>query len=693
MPSLLKSSRLNNRELSWLRFNFRVLEEGRRKTNPLLERLKFLSIVASNLDEFFEVRVSGLEQQLTAQSSPIDNSGLTQETILNRIYRGTNYLVKRLYSTWNQEILPGLAQEEIFILSYSELADEQKEYLNRLYYKEIHPILTPIKIDPAHPFPWIINKALCIAVVFESNVPNQIEFGVVTVPRILPRIIKIPTIKESPPTFILISEIIQENLDELFKGYNIHSKAPFRITRNSNLYLNEEEASDLFEAIKTELHNQKKGDAVRLEIREYATPELIEQLCDIFNLRKNQVHFADGPVNFNRLMSLYEMVDRADLKYELFSPKRPKWLQGEENIFQKIQEQDLLLHHPYQSFQPVVHFLEKASHDKDVLAIKMTLYRTATDSPLIHALIKAAENGKEVTVVVELKARFDEASNVAWAKYLLDNGVHVVYGLLGLKTHCKLLLIIRREGKNIVKYSHIGTGNYNPKTALFYSDISLFTCHSSIVRDVVEVFNFLTSRSKEPSFNQLLVAPDFMLKKFLKMIAEEIKAAKEGKKALIIFKVNGLQEISIIEALYKASQAGVKIHGIVRGICCLKPGRKNYSENIHIRSIIGRFLEHTRIYYFENSKPKLYIGSADFMPRNLRRRVEVVTPILDPNIAKEITNGILALQLQDNVDTRILNPKSKKNKIQKRFSSQKTFMQLAEGKKHVLPKIEEKIFE
>ncbi len=688
---MIKSARLNNRELSWLRFNFRVLEEGRRKTNPLLERLKFLSIVASNLDEFFEVRVSGLEQQLTAQSPPADSSGLTQEKILNRIYRGTSYLVRLLYSTWNQEILPGLAQEKIFILSHSDLSNEQKEYLQRLYYKEIHPILTPIKIDPAHPFPWIINKALCIAVVFQSEIANQIEFGVVTVPGILPRIIRIPALKGKPPTFILISEIIQENLDELFKGYIIHSKAPFRITRNSNLYLNEEETSDLLEAIKVELHNRKKGDAVRLEIREYATTDLIKQLCTIFNLRQNQVHFANGPVNFNRLMSLYSMVDRADLKYEPFSSKQPKWFQREKNIFQKIQEQDLLLHHPYQSFQPVIHFLEKASEDKDVLAIKMTLYRTVTDSPFIHALIKAAQNGKEVTVVVELKARFDEASNVAWAKYLLDNGVHVVYGLLGLKTHCKLLLVIRKEGNGIVKYSHIGTGNYNPKTALLYSDISLFTCHADIMRDVVEVFNFLTSRSKELRCKKLLVAPNFMLKKFLKMIDEEIKIAKEGKKALIIFKVNGLQETSIIEALYKASEAGVKVYGIVRGICCLKPGRKQYSENIQIRSIIGRFLEHTRIYYFENSKPKLYMGSADLMSRNLRRRVEVLTPILDKNITEEIIRDILELQLQDNVDARILNPLSKETTTKRRFSSQKAFIQLAEDKKNVLPKGLEKI--
>ncbi len=686
LTPLIEHSRFTNRELSWLKFNFRVLEEGRRKKNPLLERLKFLSIVASNLDEFFEIRVAGLEQQLAAENQSVDNSGLTPEKILNRVYRGTNYLVKLLYFTWNYEILPGLAKEEIFILSYSQLSFEQKKYLNQLYYEEIYPVLTPIKIDSAHPFPWIINKALCIAVVFESSVPNKIELGVVTVPRILPRIIKIPSIKGKPSAFILISEIIQENLDGLFKGYNIRFKTSFRVTRNSNLYLNEEEASDLLEAIKAELHNRKKGDAVRLEIRKNATPELIEQLCIIFNLKKNHVYFSDGPVNFNRLMSLYEMLDRVDLKYKTFYPYQLKWLREKENIFQKIKEKDILLHHPYQSFQPIIYFLEKAAHDKDVLAIKMTLYRTATDSPLIHALIDAAQNNKEVTVVVELKASFDEASNVAWAKYLLDNGVHVVYGLLRLKTHCKLLLIIRKEAKKIVKYVHIGTGNYNPKTASMYTDMSLFTSHLEIIKDVVEVFNFLTSLSKKPNFKRLLVAPNFMLNKFLRMIDREIKATKEGKKGLIIFKVNALQETSIINALYKASEAGVQIYGIVRGICCLKPGRKGYSENIYIKSIIGRFLEHTRIYYFANSKPNLYIGSADWMPRNLHHRIEIATPILDKNIHNRIIHEILEFQLQDNVDARVINAKTKEGMSSTLFSSQKTFISLSQGKKITLPR-------
>ena len=693
MLSLLEYSRFANRELSWLRFNFRVLEEGRRKKNPLLERLKFLAIAASNLDEFFEVRVSSLEQKFAAKSASVDNSGLTPEKALNRIYRGVNHLVKLLYNIWNQEILPALSNEGIFVLSYSNLSSDQKEYLNRLYYEEIHPVLTPIKIDPAHPFPWIINKALCIAVVFESSIRNEIEFGVVTVPRILPRVIKIPSLKGSPSAFILISEIIQENLDELFKGYVIQSKAPFRITRNSNLYLNEEEVSDLSEAIKIELHNRKRGDAVRLEIHQYASTELVEQLCSIFHLRENQVQFASGPVNFNRLMSLYEMLDRVDLKYKLFEPQQPKWFQEKENIFQKIKENDILLHHPYDSFELVVHFLEKAAQDKDVLAIKMTLYRTATDSPLINALIDSARNGKEVTVVVELKARFDEASNVAWAKYLLDNGVHVVYGLLGLKTHCKLLLVVRKEGKKIVEYAHVGTGNYNQKTASSYIDISLFTCRLEIMRDIVEVFNFLTSRSKEPLFKKFIISPRFMLNRFLRMIEKEIKAAKEGKKSLIVFKVNGLQEPAIVDALYKASEAGVKIYGIVRGICCLKPGRKGYSQNIQIKSIVGRFLEHTRIYYFENSKPKVYIGSADWLPRNLHRRVEVITPILDEKITHRVIHEILEFQLQDNVDARTLNPKKKEKKTAgKAFSSQEAFMELAKNKKVNLPANRNKIF-
>ena len=504
-----------NRELSWLRFNFRVLQEAARKTNPLLERLKFLSIVASNLDEFFEVRVSALEQKVASKSTAKDIAGLTSSQILDVLYKGIDYLVKRLYQNWNQDILVNLAKEGFPVLGYHELSNKQREYLAKMYHEEFHPILTPIKIDVTHPFPWIINKALCIAVALDTQ-GNEADIGVVTVPSLLPRVIKIPALQGQKAALVFLSVIIEENLDALFKGYQIHAKAPFRVTRNSNLYLNEEEASDLLEAIETELHNRKKGDAVRLEIRAGAPETLIKQLRKVFQLRDRQVHRVKGPVNFNRVMSVYEMIEEENLKYSPFSPREPEWLINQENIFQKIKEKDLILHHPYDSFKPVIQFVQKAVKDPHILAIKMTLYRTATDSPLMHALIQAARAGKEVTVVVELKARFDEASNITWAKYLLDNGVHVVYGLLSLKTHCKLILLIRKESKKVVEYAHIGTGNYNEETAVYYTDISLFTCKKEITTDVVEVFNFLTSQSKHPHFKKLFVAPYFNEKEIFK---------------------------------------------------------------------------------------------------------------------------------------------------------------------------------
>ncbi len=676
----LRKNYLINRDLSWLRFNSRVLLESKRTTNPLLERVKFLAIAANNLDEFFEIRIAGLEQQKESNQYSIDPSGYTPKQILVRVYRVVSRLVKELYDTWNHVLVPVLEKEGVHIKQYKTLVAKQKEYIDKIFLDQFYPILTPIKVDPAHPFPWIVNKALCIAAIFETSNPKRSQIGVVTVPSILPEAIKLPSVDGQKHSFVLLSEIIRENLDVLFKGFNIREKVSFRVTRNSNLYLNEEEAQDILKAIETELHNRKKGDVVRLEIKKGASSELINMLLDYFHLDASQVHTVDGPVNLYRLMSLYEMIDDPVLKFPRFSSYEPDWFLEKENIFQRIQKGDFILHHPYETFKPVVHMLEMAATDPKVLAIKMTLYRTDTDSPLMHSLINAAKNGKEVTVVVELKARFDEASNVAWAKHLLDNGVNVVYGILGLKTHCKLLLIIRKESKDkLIKYAHIGTGNYNEKTAALYADLSLFTNNIEVTEDVLEVFNFLTSQSKEPRFNKLWISPSFMLKRFLTLIEKETLAAQKNKKAKIIFKVNALQEPEIIEAIHKAAEAGVEILGIVRGICCFRYRPTEFS-NIKIKSIVGRYLEHSRIFYFHNSKPyRLFISSADWMPRNLKKRVEVAVPIVDPKIEKHILTEILECQLKDNFDAQEVGRtwKTPKEKNSQYFSCQEAFMEKA----------------
>ena len=676
-----------NRELSWLKFNYRVLQEGMRKSNPLLERLKFLAIVANNLDEFFEIRVAMLEQKLASNlNSASAPDKLTSSQVLTRIYRLVGKLLQDLYHSWNEDILKSLAEENYAIINHREFTPKQREFVDKYFEDKLYPVLTPIKIDSAHPFPWVINKALCIAALLKHDDDDDFQLGVITIPRVLPRVLKLPADGGNMKAFTFVTEIVEANMDKMFKGYQILGQAPFRITRNSNLYFDEEEESNLLKAVENELANRRKGDAVRMEIHKDAPELLISDLRRFFKLRPEQTNKVNGPVNFNRVMALYKMIDRTDLKEHSFVPAKPEWYKNNENIFNRIRERDILLHHPYESFAPVLHLLKKASVDPAVLAIKITLYRTGDESPIIKSLIAAASNGKEVTVVLELMARFDEQSNVTWAKHLLDHGVHVVYGLLGYKTHSKLMLIVREEDDKLVKYMHIGTGNYNESTARLYTDLSLFTCKENISRDILEIFTVLTSQSRKPSFDSLMVSPFNMIQKFLEKIENEIQAVKEGREGRIIFKVNSLQDETIIKALYRASIAGVKIIGIVRGICCLKPGRKGYSENISIRSIVGRFLEHARIFYFENSRPhRLFIGSADWMPRNLRRRVEVITPIQDKDIENRILNEVLELQLQDTHDARVSGKFWKLPTDEELaddangfFSSQQEFMRLAE---------------
>lgn len=665
-----------NRELSWLRFNFRVLQEGLRQTNPLLERLKFLAIVANNLDEFFEVRVAGLEQKLASDIATSAADGLTPKQSLKRIYRMVGIMLDRLYGAWHKDILTNLRQEGYGVLNHDEYSERQMEFVETYFQEKLYPVLTPIKIDSAHPFPWVINKALCIAALLQQADEEEYQLGVITIPRVLPRIITLPSDSRYKQSFTFLPQVVEANIRYLFKGYNILGVAPFRITRNSNLYLNEEEESNLLRAVEKELLNRRKGDAVRMEIRQ-GSPQIAEELRKFFHLRHDQVNQLNGPVNFNRVMALYKLIDRNDLKDASYAPRDPEWL-GNESIFAKIREKDILLHHPYDSFHPILHLIEKAASDPNVLSIKITLYRTGDESPIINSLLRAASNGKEVTVVLELMARFDEASNVVWAKHLLEHGVHVVYGLLGYKTHCKLMMIVREEGNRIMKYVHVGTGNYNEQTARLYTDLSIFTCREELTQEVLEVFNVLTSQSRNPQFEALIVSPFNSMNRFLELIDAEAAAARAGKPARIFFKVNALQEDDIVRALYRASMAGVQIHGIVRGICCLKAGRRPYSENIRISSIVSRFLEHSRIYYFENAPHRIYIGSADWMPRNLRRRVEVVAPILDPDIEKEV-RSILELQLADTYDSRVAGkawsaPSREDLESGARFSAQHYFM-------------------
>lgn len=673
-----------NRELSWLQFNQRVLQEGVRKSNPLLERLKFLAITANNLDEFFEVRVAGYEQKRDSKIVSVREDGYTPTEVLDRIYKIVSHLIHDLYGAWNNEIIPELEAEGYQILPYRDLNPEQREYAEKHFLENLMPVLTPIKVDPAHPFPWVINKALCVATLLDYNEDEAYKIGVVTVPRIIPRIIRFPEIKGQPKTFSFLSEVVKGNIHHLFKGYAIHGPASFRITRNSNLYLNEEEVSDLLEAIEAELHNRMKGEAVRMEISHDAPGALVNILREHFHLHDRQIHKVKGPVNFNRVMAFYKWIDRPDLKQEPFAPADPEWMITGENIFNKIREKDIMLYHPYDSYTPVLHFLTTAARDPNVQAIKITLYRTTDDSPIIKALIEAAQNGKEVTVVMELKARFDEESNATWARFLQDNGVHVVYGLLGLKTHCKTILIIRWEEDRLVKYAHVGTGNYNESTARLYTDLSMFTWRSEITRDLVEVFTMLTSQSREARFNHILVSPEGILPNFVKFVENEIEAARQGKAARIIFKVNSLLDIEIVEALYRAAEAGVKIYGIVRGICALRPRSEKYSKNIKIVSIVSRFLEHARIYYFENSPAhKFYIGSADLMPRNLRRRVEILAPVMDADHQKMLMN-ILEEQLNDTHDGRVLRkhwipPEERNGHPDNFFSSQQARMRMAQG--------------
>jgi len=645
---------LINRDVSWLAFNRRVLEEANDEGNPLLERVKFLAISASNLDEFFEIRVAGMMQQIEDGYNEAGPDGVTLTEKRDLLNKQTHAFVDDQYECWNSHLRPLLAQNGIRLLGLGDLDTDQMRFVNEYCERELDPLLTPVTVDPAHPFPRVINKALCLGFLLRRRRRSSLTYtGVVSVPRALPRLVRLPS--NGTDDFIFLADLVAHHAVRMYHGYDIVSSAPFRVTRNSNLYLAEEEARSLLESVRAELHNRRKGDAVRLEIEADADPEIIERLRTVFELDPWQVFPVNGPVNLSRLFNIFDQVNRPDLKYRSFAPRELRLTAKSKDLFEELRNHDVLLHHPYDCYDAVVSFIESAAKDDKVLSIKQTLYRTSEHSLIVPSLIEAASR-TEVTAVVELKARFDEASNIRWARDLEDAGVQVFHGLVGLKTHCKLSLIVRRDPDGVPRsYAHIGTGNYNTTTARIYTDLSLFTANPEITRAVHDVFSFLTAYAENPSYEPLLVAPLDLAEKCVALIEREAEHARRGNPARIIAKMNALLDKRIIHALYRASQAGVQIDLIVRGICALRAGVRGVSDNIRVRSIVGRFLEHSRIYCFANGgDEEIYIGSADWMPRNLYERVEVLVPLRDAMVRERVQREILDAYLADNRKARVL---------------------------------------
>src|SRR5712692_8657001 len=643
-----------NRESSWLAFDWRVLEEAQDEQNPLLERVKFLSISASNLDEFFEVRVAGLVQQLEDGYTDAGPDGLTLLEERELVNRQTHEFVDEQYLCWNEKLRPALAEKGIRVLGLHELDSKANEFIAEYCEKELDPLLTPVTVDPAHPFPRVINKALCVAFLLRRRRRSALTYtGVVTVPRALPRLVRLPS--DGTDDFIFLADLVAFHASRMYHGYDIVSSAAFRVTRNSNLYLAEEESRNLLESVRTELHNRRKGDAVRLEIEADADPEIIERLRTNFELEPWQVFSVHGPVNLSRLFNIYEQTAHPELKFKTFVPRELRLTAKSQDLFEELRRHDVLLHHPFDAYDAVVSFIEAAAEDPRVLSIKQTLYRTSEHSLIVPALISAATK-KEVTAVVELKARFDEASNIRWARDLEDAGVQVFHGLVGLKTHCKLSLLVRRDPDGVTRrYAHLGTGNYNASTAKIYTDLSLLTADPEITGAVHDVFSFLTAYAEHPNYHPLLVAPLDLAEQCFALIEREANHARQGRPARIIAKMNALLDRNVVRALYRASQAGVDIDLLVRGICSLRPGIRGISDRIRVRSIVGRFLEHSRIYYFENGgEPEVYLGSADWMSRNLHERVEVLFPLKNPLLRDRVVHEILAAYLADNMKARFL---------------------------------------
>ena len=646
-----------NRELGQLAFNRRVLAQAQNRATPLLERLRFLCIVSSNLDEFFEIRVSGLKAEIEAGSPPIGPERMRPDQVFAQVARETQDLVKSQYQLLNEEVLPGLESQGIRFLRRADFSAAQADWIKAHFFREVMPILTPIGLDPAHPFPRVLNKSLNFAVELEGKdaFGRNSGIAIVQAPRVLPRVIRLPReIAGAEYDYVFLSSILHAHVSELFAGMKVADSYQFRVTRNSELFVDEEEVKDLRAALRGELPHRQFGDEVRLEISENCAPQIADFLLAQFNLGAEDLYRVDGPVNLARLINVPDWVNRPDLKFPAFRPSLPAQLERkaemlDADVMAAVREGDILLYHPFQSFQPVIAFLQQAARDPHVAAIKMTVYRTGAESELMEILIAAARSGKEVTVVLELLARFDEEANINWAQRLEEVGAHVVYGVVGHKTHAKMLMVVRREEERLRRYVHLSTGNYHPRTTKLYTDWGLFTCNEEIGADVSDVFIQLTGLGRATKLKHLWLSPFTLHKQVLRAINNETRHAVEGKKGRIIAKMNALLEPEIIAALHDASQAGVEIELLVRGVCALKPGVPGVSENIRVRSIVGRFLEHSRVFHFHNDGAEdVYLSSADWMDRNFFRRVEISFPILDARLKKRVINEGLKPYLDDN---------------------------------------------
>ena len=684
-------SRFINRDESWLLFNARVLEEAADTTNPLLERLKFLAITASNLDEFLEIRVAGIlqriEEDMGLPQKP-DEGGYTLDERMERLQHRLHTFTASQDDCWHKHLEPALDKAGVRLVTWKQLSEADRLFAARFFHDQVDQLLTPVTLDPSHPFPRVLNKSLCLALLLRhkrkkaGTAKNASILGVVTIPRSLPSIIALPE-RTGARHFILLEDLIEAHVERMFRGYQVLNRAAFRVTRNSNLYMQEEESRSVLESVRAELHNRRKGDVVRMEIDASAADEIAERLRLNFELDEWQVFRTKAPVNLSRLMDVYSAVKAPDLKFPEFHGRRFKFGPKSADIFDELRTRDILLHHPYDSYNTVENFIEAATNDPRVMSIKQTLYRTSAESNIFRALTEAAQN-KDVTVVVELMARFDEASNIRWARELEDAGVQVFHGIFGLKTHCKLALLVRKDPDGVTRsYAHLGTGNYNPVTSRFYTDISLLTARPELTDAIQRVFRYLTVdwEASPDAYRPLQVAPVTLAKDILMLIDREIAHAKKGQKAHIIAKVNGLLDAPTIEALYAASQAGVEIDLIVRGMCALRPGVPGMSEKIRVRSIVGRFLEHSRIFSFANAgNEEVFAGSADWMPRNLYERCEVVFPVVDKAGSKRLREEILGIYLRDTAKARLMQPDGtyvRAPKNGKAFSAQEWFMEQA----------------
>ena len=694
-----------NRELSWLRFDERILGEAKDRTIPLFERLKFLSIVSSNLDEFYMVRVASLKDMVDAGYTKKDIAGMTPKQQLAAISEKTHELVASQYSTYNRSLIPALSETGLTILrSHEELTAEEAEYVDEYFEENVYPVLTPMAVDSSRPFPLIRNKSLNIGALVkrkktgkkDGNGKNggksgsvaETEFATVQVPGVLNRIVPLPC--KDGKKIIFLEEVIERNISKLFLNYDVICASPFRIMRNADLSIDEDEAEDLLKEIEKQVKRRQWGKAIRLEVQDSVPKKLLKILVDELQIEEEDIFRIDGTVDLTVFMKVYGLEGFEDYKLKRFEPIPVYDINPDEDIFTSIRKKDILMHHPYESFEPVVNFIKEAARDKDVLAIKQTLYRVSGNSPIIAALEEAAENGKQVSVLVELKARFDEENNIVWAKRLEKAGCHVIYGLVGLKTHSKITLVVRREEDGIRRYVHLATGNYNDATAKLYTDLGMFTCNEAIGEDATAVFNMLSGYSEPQGWNKLSLAPIWMKDKFLSLIGRETEHAVNGEEGRIIAKMNSLCDQDIIMALYEASNAGVKIDLIVRGICCLKVGIPGISDNIIVHSIVGNFLEHSRIYYFKNGgNEEYYLSSADWMPRNLERRVEILFPVENTGLTARLMH-ILSAELQDNLKAYILQPDGTYAKPDKRgkvpFGSQDAFCEEAVSRKNSFKK-------